>query len=685
MNAATGVPDPAERLIGQIRFEDPYEWLEADSPQAMEWQREQDARAAAELSGWAGHPVLRDAVAPCIARTLGTYAPLHRGEHWFRLGFAGEGARVEASDQPVGPSRVVVDPVALGGALDWFQPSPDGAYVAFGLSFGGDEQSVLHVVEVGTGELLPERIPFASSATVAWLPDSSGFYYNGGVAPDTVDPDKRLFFHRLGDTVPSAPEPITVREAFSLFPQVSGNGRWLAAVTSELDPRADLVKELPAGEWRRFLADVPGRGYGAFAGDQYVAILTDQAPRGRLVGIPVATATDRSTWRELLPESDATMFSVECAGDRLVLCELVGTYARLRVLTADGTLESEVPLPGRGVVMQLSRFGHYLTPGSPWMGTCISAGAGEFTFVYSSPTRSPGLYRYDCASRQLTELVPPDSDRLDLVVHDRVATAADGTVLPYQLVCRRGLDLDRPNSPQPALIYGYGGFNVSFVPGYLGMFTPFVDAGGVLVLAHVRGGGELGEAFWKQGRLGKRQTSYDDLYATAEHLVETGVTSTDRLALVGSSNGGLLASVALTQRPDLWRAVCALVPLCDMLAYTRDAYTSALVMEFGDPDDPAEAQFLYAYSPYHNVRSGAEFPATLFYCGANDVRCAPWHARKLAARLRDNTGSAHPILLRAVAGGGHQTVKYDPGQVAEWLGFLFRELGLTPMPNRSAA
>lgn len=680
-------PDPlaaARDRTAPVEDDGPYVWTEVETPQTIEWQRAQDARAVEDLTGWEGYPALREAVAPHLARQLGMYAPIHSGDWWFRLGFSDGGARVEAGESPVGPSRVVVDPASLGGQLDWFRPSPDGAYVAFGLSSDGDEQSALHLVEVATGELLAERIPFTSSATVAWLPDSSGFYYNAGTDRDDVDPEKRLYFHRLGDLSAGEAEPITIREPATLFPQVSADGRWLAAVAGEMDPRADLVKELPDGPWRPLLDGVQGRGYGVFVGDHYVAILTDQSPQGRVVSVPVTTASDHSTWTEIVPAGDATMMALDLVGDRLVLCELVETYARLRVLRADGSDEVVVPLPGRGAVMQMSRFGPYLTPGSPWMGSCISVGTNEFTFVFSSPTASPALYEFDLRENELRVLVAAEEDRSDLVVHDRSTTAADGTILRYQVVCRRDVDLDDSTS-HPTLIFGYGGFNVAFVPAYPGAFTAFVDAGGVLVLAHLRGGGEFGDTFWHQGRLTSKQTSFDDLYATAEHLISSGVTSSDRLGLVGSSNGGLMVSVAITQRPDLWRAACALVPLCDMLGFVRDTYTATCVPEYGDPGNPAQEQVLRAYSPCHNVPAEIRAPATLLYCGANDVRCPPWHARKLTAILQDRTTSDRPILLRVVADGGHQSVKYDPGQVAEWLGFLFRELGLSPRSNRSIA
>jgi prolyl oligopeptidase len=659
-------PRPLEDEVGGVRFQDPYRPLEQDSPEVLEWQRSLDATATARLQGSPGYARLRALIEPRIAAHF-VFAPQQRGDRWFRLAQTPAGFGIVAADEPLGEGRVVLVPDGM--ALDWWFPSPEGRYVAYGLSRGGDEQSVVHVADAGTGEVLPDEIPFASFAGLAWLPDETGFYVSAGKAPDTEVAQKYIWFHRLGDRPPAEPEDVPAREIF-VFPQISPDGRWVVQHASEIETRPDQLLDRETGEWRPFLLDRPGVFIGQFVGDEYVAITSDGASNGRIVAIPLDAGDRPERWRELVAESEAVLRDVQVVARRLVVSALVDAHSRITVHELDGGLLAEVPLPGLGATGE-----HSLSWGNAISSPLVSTASDSFTFVFSNHTRSGAVYRYFVESGELVQLTEPAFDFSAEVVTERLeAISSDGRPVRMWVVHRRDADRARP---RPTLLYGYGGWNIAFVPTFYGPLTALLDAGGVLVFANLRGGGELGWEGWQQGRLHEKQRTFDDLYAAAEHLIASGITARDRLAVAGASNGGLLAAAAVTQRPDLWRAVVVLVPLTDMLRYKIDDFSVQCVEEYGDPDDPADAPVLRAYSPVHNIRDGASYPSTLIVCGGDDIRCPPWHGRKLTAGLLHANGGERPILFRVWPGAPHMAaVLGEAGWTAEWLGFVMDETGL---------
>jgi prolyl oligopeptidase len=420
--------------------------------------------------------------------------------------------------------------------------------------------------------------------------------------------------------------------------------------------------------WKPFLREIRASFRGTVVGDRFVAITTDGTPNGRLVALPLDTPTDRSTWRELVAEGDSVLITVTPVGRRLVLADHLGGATRLRVLGLEGTVEAEIPLPG---------------PGLAWLGPdrgggLVAAGDDECTFVFSSLTSSSATYRYDLTTGALETLIPPKAVVDNVVVHDRAARAPDGTLVPYTVVARADLDL---TVPQPTVISAYGALGNFWPPAYL--FTlpaAWVQLGGVYVHAHPRGGGELGPRWWHAARRQTKQRTFDDLYAVAEDLIADGRTTASRLGVFGTSAGSLPAAVAITQRPDLFRASVPMLPLLDLLGVRRDPTTMAAIIrpELGDPDDPSDAAILHAYSPYHHLEDGMPYPAVFLDCGATDEICLAWHGRKMAAGLQRATSSGHPVLLR-VRDCGHNT-EMTPAQMkereTEELAFFATQLGL---------
>jgi prolyl oligopeptidase len=659
-------PRPVQDTIGGVQFDDPFRWLEDDSQEALEWQQAQDQTAAARLHAWPGYAKLVESLGPRLGSQL-VFAPHERGGRWFRLASTDGGLGLVVSDEPVGAGTVLVDPGRR--TLDWWYPSPDGRYVAYGLSEGGDEQSVLHVVETDSGRVRDE-IPFTSFGRVAWLPDSTGFYFNGNRAPDPMDAQKHIWFHRIGEPTPTEPEPVASREEF-VFPQISPDGRWLAQCPSEIESRPDHVLDRETGEWRPFLRDRTGVFVGEFVGDEYVCITTEGSSHGRIVAIPVDAGDDPPRWRELLPESKAVLRDVRHIAGRLVVSALVDAHSRITIHDLDGVQLAEVPMPGEGAAAD-----HAASWGHAIIDPLVASASDSFTFAFSNHTRSGAIYRYVLDPGELQELTEPEFDLRDQVAVRRLeTTSSDGEPVRMWVVQRRDLSSEQ----RPTLLYGYGGWNVAFLPVWCGALTTLLDAGCALAFVNLRGGGEFGGDQWQQGRLARKQQTFDDLYAAAEALVAEGVATRDRLAVAGASNGGLLAAAAVTQRPDLWRVVVPLVPLTDMLRSTRNPYLAQYTEEYGDPFDPDDARVLAAYSPVHNARAGTSYPATLVVCGGDDIRCPPWQGRKLVAALQNANAGEHPVLLRVWPGAAHMTgVLGSAEQTAEWLGFVMAELGLDP-------
>ena len=453
---------------------------------------------------------------------------------------------------------------------------------------------------------------------------------------------------------------------------MSRDGRWVVASRNIIQPKPVAVLDLTdaAAGWRTFITDLDATVVGHAIGDEYVAITDHDAPRGRVVAISMTSpgGGDPAGWRVLVPESEAVLRSITPVGDLLYIVELVDTYARVRIVDRDGAEVALVPLPGRGTVaeppfqiMTLPPHGH----------------PDAFLFAFSSLTESWGIYRHRPGYDGLETLREPDV-RIDAIVEDRWATSADGTRVPYHLVHRPEV---RADAPQPTLIYAYGGFGAPCYPWFprAGM-AAFVDAGGVFVHGHLRGGGDLGRDWYQGARMGNKQNSYDDLFAIAEDLIAAGWTAPHRLAVTGASHGGLLAGVAITQRPELWRAAVPRFPRLDLLGSCREPYGRASVLEeHGDPEDPEAVTRIVSLSPYQLARDGVAYPAVYIDAGDTDPRCPPYHGRKFAARLQEATSSDLPILLRVWENVGHGWATAKDVEVTQntaFLAFLMRQLGM---------
>ncbi len=642
---------------------DPYRWLEdAESPETVAWAEQQDALLAAETEHLPGRDGLRARIGELLgAGTVG--APSWRGERQFFMRRTAEQEHpVLLTVDPDGTERVLVDPMALDPAgtttLDAWQPSKEGHLLAYQLSEGGTEESVLRVLDVATGDDVDGPIDRARYSPVAWLPGGESFYYVRRLAPDLVPEDeqqyhRRVWLHRLGD---SPDDDALVfgdgQDKTNYYGvSVSMDGRWLVVGASAgTAPRNDLwLADLGAGGLAAPEMRVVQQGVDASTSlhvgrDGRAYLFTDRdAPRGR---IAVTTPDDPSyeTWVDLVPEDEAAVLEGYAIldGDELSTGVLLCSWTRHAIgeVTvhdlATGERSGSVPLPGLGSVSGLSE---------------RPEGGHEAWFGYTDHVTPASVFRYDAASGETTLWATAPGTVEVPEVHARQVeyTSKDGTTVRMVVVA----PTKEPDQPRPTLLYGYGGFGVPMTPGYSAGVLAWVEAGGVYVIANLRGGSEEGEDWHRAGMREHKQNVFDDFHAAAERLVADGWTTRDRLAVSGGSNGGLLVGAALTQRPDLFAAVVCSAPLLDMVRYEQFGLGATWTDEYGSVADADELAWLLGYSPYHHVRDGVDYPATLFTVFDGDTRVDPLHARKMCAALQHATTGDRPILLRRERDVGH--------------------------------
>ena len=678
---ATRVETLVETIHG-VEVADPYRWLEdGESAEVRAWTEAQNTHTRDVLRRVPGREVISRELER-VLRTGTVNAPEPRGQRYFYT------RRDPRQNQPVlyvrdslfkatGRERALVNPNTLSAegttALDWWYPSNDGKLLAYGLSSSGDEISTLHVLDVATGTDLSDRITRTRAASVAWLPDSSGFYYTRLPAPGTVPKEeetyhRRVFLHRLGADA-ERDEEIFRPKNMTDWPnvQLSRDGRWLVVTSYVGFDRNDLYIRDLERPGSKFVAIVEGRAaaYEAFVartGELFIRT-TEGAPRGR-VFVARAQSPARAGWRELIPETAATLNTITVAGARLFAEYLDKASSRIAVFTRGGRRLRPVALPVLGTTAGV---------------TGEEDGSNAF-FQFVSFAVPPTVYRYDFVTGRASEwarVSAPTVNPRSVVVRQVWYPSKDGTRVSMFLVHRRGLQM---NGNNPTVLYGYGGFNVAETPS----FNPrglslWLERGGVFAVANLRGGGEYGEEWHKAGMLARKQNVFDDFIAAAEYLVGARVTSVRRLAIRGGSNGGLLVAAVETQRPELFRAVVCEVPLTDMLRYQNFLIARLWIPEYGSAEDAAQFKYLRAYSPYHNVRDGVRYPATLITTADSDTRVASLHARKFAARLQAANASSNPILLRIETKAGHGAGKPVTKQIEEatdmWA-FLFWQLGV---------
>jgi prolyl oligopeptidase len=666
--------------IHGVRIVDPYRWLESEGEQVDRWTAEQNAYTEALLGSLPQREVFRQELERLLsADSVGLmavrgsrvfYTFRAAGQDQFAL-WVRDSAGVQAARILVDPNRD--DPSGMV-SLDWWHASPSGELIAFGLSRAGDEWSALQVMRVSTGELLPERIPRTRYASIAWDVDEAGFLYTryplpGAVPPGEENYHRHVFHHRLGtDWADDAPVYGVGRPREEMYDLTrSEDGAYLVLTVHHGWVRADVyVRREGEASFSPVAVGKDALFLPRAAGDRLYLMTNYQAPCYRVVAVDPADPREEN-WEVIVPERADLILQDFClAGETLLVTGLRDAVSRLLVYARDGRTADEIDLPAAGTIGDLAG-----EPGNP-----------VAFFRFESYTLSPALYRLDLRPRAVDRwLAGTMLGGMDAVpVKQLFYRSADGTRVPLFLIGRVAGD---GATAQPTILTGYGGFNLSRTPLYTPAMYPWLARGGLLAVACLRGGSEYGETWHRAGMRENKQNVFDDFLAAAEFLIEQGYTDRRRLGILGHSNGGLLAGAALTQRPDLFRAAVVGVPLLDMLRYHRFLIASLWTDEYGSPDDPKAFAWLRAYSPYHRVQAGVEYPAVYLHTALSDTRVHPHHARKMAALLQNATASDpadRPVLLRVETAAGHgagKPVSKVVDEQAETLTFLAWQLGLS--------
>ena len=641
-----------------VEVSDPYRWLEDDvreNPEVAAWIDAQNEVSSAYLAALPG----RDAIEARLT-VLWDYEkfglPTQRGGRYFYRRNDGlqNQATLVVQDGLDGEPRELIDPNGWSDdgatALSGTWPSPLGQLLAYTVQDGGSDWRTAKVLDVNTGQTLSDSVEWIKFSGLSWAKDGSGFYYsrypkpNEGEEFQNLNFNQKVYFHALGQSQDKDrlvyERPDSPDHGFSA--RVSDDGDWLVVtVWKGTDNRYEVVLIDLTDATRAPVELVTGFEHDYSYIDDHDGVFyfrtNKGAPKGRIVAVDAArAAAGEPVWRDVFAERDGTLSDVSLVGGKLIAEYILDAKTQVLKVDPESGASSEVPLPGVGVAG-----GFEGDPNDP-----------ESFFAFSSFNRPSTVYRFDVETGETDAFKAPDTpfDPSEIEVKQVFYASKDGTRVPMFIAHKKGVEL---NGANPTLLYGYGGFNIPILPSFSITRLAWMEMGGVYAVANLRGGGEYGKEWHDGGRLLNKQNTFDDFIAAGEHLVDTGWTSPDRLSILGGSNGGLLVGAVSNQRPDLFAAAIPAVGVMDMLRFNQFTAGRFWVDDYGDPANKADFENLHAYSPYHNLEAGADYPAILVTTADTDDRVVPGHSFKYTAALQaTDTGDA-PQLLRVETRAGH--------------------------------
>ncbi|HEY0112754.1 MAG TPA: prolyl oligopeptidase family serine peptidase [Allosphingosinicella sp.] len=641
-----------------VQVADPYRWLEDDvrvNPKVRQWVAEQNALTESYLATLPAKPHFQQRMTQLFSyERIGI--PTRKGGRYFygrNTGLQNQNV-LYVRDGLNGAPRMLIDPNTWSDdgatALAEWEPSRDGKRLLYSIQEGGTDWRIVRVLDVDSGKTLPDEVKWVKFSSLDWAKDGSGFFYSRFPEPkaeqqfQSGSENHNIYFHKLG--TPQSQDRLIFQRVdqpkLLNFLEVSDDGRWLVVTSSqggETNEVSVVDLQQPGATPRRLVSGFESSwSYVGNVGSTFYWITDAGAARQKIV----ATDISRSGFehRTIVPEDEATLGSASIVGGQLIASYLVHAKTEVRTFALDGRRLGAVTLPGIGSAGGFSG----------------DADDPETFFSFTSFNVPAAVYRYDARTGQTSVWAEPrvPFTPADFTVEQRFYRSKDGTRIPLFLVYRKGLDLSKP---RPTLLYGYGGFNSSLTPSFSSTNLAWVEQGGVYAAANLRGGGEYGKAWHDAGRLANKQNVFDDFIAAAEYMIRERITAPEKLAIYGRSNGGLLVGAVVNQRPELFGAALPAVGVMDMLRFNRWTAGRYWVSDYGQPDRDADFRTLWAYSPYHNIRSGRDYPAILVTTADTDDRVVPGHSFKYTAALQAANTGPQPKLIRIETRAGHGSGK----------------------------
>jgi len=676
--------DQADDYHG-TKVADPYRWLEDDTSAATAaWVKAENDVTFPYLDAIPFRRQMQDRVV-ALNKYPKYSSPSHKGPYYFFS--KNEGTQNQSvlyiQKGLNGTPEVLIDPNKWSEKgttrLSAFAPSADAKYAVYGISKAGSDWQQYKVMELATKKTLSDTVDWVKVSGIAW--QGTGFYYSRYPQPAkghekaAINEDHRVYFHKVG--TPQSQDRQIYQDAANAqrfhTVETTDDERFALLTVSDRgkgkDGNALFARDLSRGE-REFnpvIRDITNDSFGVVdnIGEKLLVETNRSAPNGRVVLVD-PRKSDEASWKTILPERPEPLQSVSTAGGKIFATYLKDVATRAYVYGLDGTLENEIELPGPGTA---GGFG----------------GQKDDTFVFytfNSLNVPPTIYRYDITTKKSTIFRQPEVPGYDPTAYETEAVfypSKDGTKIPMFLVHKKGLKLDGSN---PTLLYAYGGFNIVQAPTFSASRLALLEQGFVYANANLRGGGEYGEQWHQQGMKLKKQNVFDDFIAAADWLVEQKYTSRDKLAVQGGSNGGLLIGAVINQRPDLCRVAIPQVGVMDMLRFHKFTIGFNWIADYGSSENPDEFKALYAYSPLHNIKAGAKYPATLITTADHDDRVVPAHSFKYAATLQEKASHETPILIRIDTDSGHGASSFTKSleTAGDIYAFIMHNMGLKPAP-----